>query len=93
MLRTILGAVCLFVVVGFVAAEEKKADAKVAYGKFKSFKDGTLTITTMKKGEDAKDVDVQGRRRRSRLPRSTPAKRRKSWSPRTPSRASRKGPS
>ena len=55
MLRTVLGALCLFAVVGFVAAEEK-ADAKKTYGKFKSLKDGTLTISVGKKGEEPKDV-------------------------------------
>ena len=56
MVRTILSALCLFVVVGFVAAEEKKADGKTTTGKFKSLKDGTLTISVGKKGEEAKDV-------------------------------------
>ena len=57
MLRTILSAVCLFAMVGFVTAEEKKADGKVTTGKFKSLTDGTLTISVVaKKGDEPKDV-------------------------------------
>ena len=55
MVRTILSAVCLFVVVGFVAAEEKKADTTT--GKFVSLKDGTLTIKVVaKKGDEPKEM-------------------------------------
>jgi exosome complex RNA-binding protein Csl4 len=58
MVRVILSALCLFAVVGFVAAEEKKADAaKTTTGKFKSLKDGTLTISVVaKKGDEPKDM-------------------------------------
>jgi hypothetical protein len=54
MLRALLSAVCVFALVGFVTAEEKKGTTTIS-GKFDSFKDGKLTILVIeKKGEDAK---------------------------------------
>jgi len=55
MLRTILCGLCLFAIVGFVTGEEKKAN--VVMGKFKEYKDGKVTLTSGKKGEE-KDVTV-----------------------------------
>jgi len=63
MLRTVLSSLCLFAVVGFVAAEEKKADDKkgnTVYGKFDSYKDGKLTILVVtKRGEEPKATEFE----------------------------------
>ena len=59
MLRAFLTGLCLFAMVGFVAAEEKK-DTKVVTGTFKSYKDGTLTILVKgKKGEEPKATEIK----------------------------------
>jgi hypothetical protein len=58
MLRKVLGLAVLIVFVGTVSAEAAKADATKTPGKFKAYKDSTLTITTGKKGEE-KDVDFK----------------------------------
>ncbi len=52
MMRTILSGLCLVAFAGFVTAEEKKADPNVIKGKFKSWKSGSLTIMTGKKGDE-----------------------------------------
>jgi hypothetical protein len=60
MLRKVLGVAVLFVFVGTLSVQAAaKADAVKTGGQFKSYKDGTLTITAKKKGEDAKDVDFK----------------------------------
>jgi len=55
MLRALLGGLLCVTLVGFTSAAEAKKEEKkanVVAGKFKSYKDGTLTITTGKKGEE-----------------------------------------
>ena len=62
MLRAILGVLCLVGVLGFMTTEDAKAavQKKGAGGKFKSYKDGTLTVMakdgdkTFKVAEDFK---------------------------------------
>ncbi len=55
MLRTILGALFVFAIAGFVTAEEKKADKKgtAVAGTFKSYEKDTLTLSVGKKGAEA----------------------------------------
>jgi hypothetical protein len=53
MVRILLSVLCLFAVVGFVAAQDKGDKAGTAVeGKFKEWKNGTLTLTVGKPGEE-----------------------------------------